>query len=140
MEEPQSILTDTFDRTHSYLRISLTERCNLRCYYCMPEYGVPLMPRPDLMNSEELFEIAKIFVEAGVNKIRLTGGEPLVRKDFPEIVSSLATLPITLSITSNGVSIDRHMEILQKHKIQTINLSLDTLVAAKFKKITFRDY
>ncbi|WP_299212375.1 GTP 3',8-cyclase MoaA [uncultured Dokdonia sp.] len=140
MKQTQNILADTFGRTHNYLRISLTERCNLRCSYCMPMDGVPLTPKPHLMTGEELFEIAKLFVDAGVNKIRLTGGEPLIRKDFPEILTHLSTLPVSLSITSNGVNIDRHIAILKSHHVSTINLSLDTLDAIKFKKITFRDY
>ncbi len=140
MIEPQHILTDTFGRKHNYLRISLTERCNLRCSYCMPVDGVPLTPNAHLMNAEELFEIAQLFVNEGVDKIRLTGGEPLVRKDFPEILTRLATLPVALSITSNGVSIDRHIDLLKACGVSTINLSLDTLDTAKFKKITFRNY
>lgn len=136
----QPILTDSFGRKHTYLRISLTEQCNLRCSYCMPQEGLPLMPKAHLMQAEELFEIAKLFVTAGVTKIRLTGGEPLVRKDFPLILSKLSELPVTLSITSNGISIERHFELLKRHGVQTINLSLDTLDREKFKKITFRDY
>ncbi|MAT90278.1 MAG: GTP 3',8-cyclase MoaA [Flavobacteriaceae bacterium] len=133
------ILTDSFGRKHTYLRISLTEKCNLRCTYCMPQEGVPLTPSKHLMNAEELFQIASLFVEEGVTKIRLTGGEPLVRKDFPELLQQLATLPTRLSITTNGVIIDRHTALLKKCHVNTINLSLDTLDAEKFKKITFRN-
>ena len=140
MKETSKHITDSHGRTHTYLRISLTERCNLGCTYCMPEEGVPLTPKAHLMNAQEVFEIAKIFVDQGVTKIRLTGGEPLLRKDFPEILSRLATLPVTLSITTNGISIDRHFDLLKTHGVKTINLSLDTLNAEKFKKITFRDY
>ncbi|WGK63982.1 GTP 3',8-cyclase MoaA [Croceiramulus getboli] len=140
MTESNRILTDQHQRIHNYLRISLTERCNLRCSYCMPQEGVPLTPKPHLMNAEELVAIAGLFVEHGVDKIRLTGGEPLVRKDFPEIISALSQLPVKLSITTNGVSIDRHLELLQNNRVETVNLSLDTLDAAKFKKITFRNY
>ncbi len=140
MDTPTNILTDTHGRMHNYLRISLTERCNLRCSYCMPSEGVPLTPKAHLMNAEEVYEITKLFVDQGVTKVRLTGGEPLVRKDFPEILTKLVSLPITISITSNGVSIDRHMELLKTCGVQNINLSLDTLDAVKFKKITFRNY
>lgn len=140
MKEIKNILTDSFGRKHNYLRISLTERCNLRCSYCMPVDGVPLTPKAHLMNAEELFEIAQLFVKEGVNKIRLTGGEPLVRKDFPEILKSLASLPVSISITSNGVGIERHIPLLKAHGVKSINLSLDTLDAHKFKKITFRNY
>ncbi|MHA7129819.1 GTP 3',8-cyclase MoaA [Algoriphagus namhaensis] len=139
MSESQNILTDSFGRKHTYLRISLTERCNLRCSYCMPLEGVPLSPKDHLMNAEEVFEIAKLFVQEGVAKIRLTGGEPLVRKDFPEILTSLATLPVQLTMTTNGVTVDRHLELLKQCGMKSLNLSLDTLDAEKFKKITFRD-
>lgn len=139
MSDSKEILTDSFGRKHTYLRISLTERCNLRCSYCMPQEGVPLLPKAHLMNAVEVFEIAKLFMDQGVTKIRLTGGEPLVRKDFPEILRSLATLPVQLTMTTNGVTIDRHISLLQECGMKTINLSLDTLDAKKFKAITFRD-
>ena len=87
MTSIKPLLTDSFGRGHNYLRISLTERCNLRCSYCMPQEGVTLTPKPQLMNAEEIFSLAALFVKNGVNKIRLTGGEPLVRKDFPDILS-----------------------------------------------------
>ena len=103
-------LTDTFGRKHTYLRISLTERCNLRCTYCMPEQGVKVSPSGTLMTSDEVFQIAKRFVDFGVNKIRLTGGEPLVRKDFGVILEKLAALDVALSITSNAVMIDRYID------------------------------
>ena len=140
MTKESNILTDSFGRKHSYLRISLTERCNLRCSYCMPQDGVPLLPKEHLMNAHEIVEISKLFVEEGVTKIRLTGGEPLVRKDFPEILKNLSKLPVSLSITTNGVGVQRHFEMLQQYRVKTINLSLDTLNKEKFKKITFRDY
>ena len=140
MKNTSDILTDSFGRKHNYLRISLTERCNLRCSYCMPQEGVPLLPKDHLMNAEEIFEITKLFVAAGVDKIRFTGGEPLLRKDFPQILEQLGSLPVNMSITTNGITIDRYMDLLKKHKVHTINLSLDTLDADKFKKITFRDY
>ena len=87
------LLTDTFGRAHTYLRISLTERCNLRCTYCMPEGGVELTKKPKLLTTEEILRLSAMFAAAGVNKIRLTGGEPLVRKDIVDIVKSLKELP-----------------------------------------------
>ena len=140
MNQTPSPLTDTFGRHHNYLRISLTERCNLRCSYCMPVDGVKLSPASHLMNAEEIYSIAKTFVKFGVDKIRLTGGEPLVRKDFPQILELLSTLNVELSITSNAVSIDRHIDLLKKSGVKTINISLDTLSAERFHTITFRDY
>lgn len=140
MESKKSILTDTFGREHTYLRISLTERCNLRCTYCMPADGIPLSPKSHIMSFEEIYTIAKEFVDNGVTKIRLTGGEPLVRKDAALIMEKLATLPIELSITTNGVIVDRFIETFKKCGIKTINVSLDSLDTAKNLSITRRDY
>ncbi|MDA9851915.1 GTP 3',8-cyclase MoaA [Flavobacteriaceae bacterium] len=140
MKKKTHLLEDRFERKHNYLRISLTERCNLRCAYCMPVDGVTLSPAANLMNANEVFEIARLFVAYGVDKIRLTGGEPSVRKDFPQIVERLSQLPVKLSLTTNAVSIDRHIPLLKASKVNTLNISLDTLNAVRFKKITFRDY
>ncbi|WP_298505350.1 GTP 3',8-cyclase MoaA [uncultured Maribacter sp.] len=133
-------LTDTFGRAHSYLRISLTERCNLRCTYCMPAAGVPLSPKAHLMTADEVYAIAKTFVDHGVTKIRLTGGEPLVRKDFREILQKLASLPVRMGITTNGITVDRFIADFKKNNLKDINVSLDSLDVQKFKDITRRDY
>ncbi len=132
-------MTDAFGRVHTYLRISLIERCNLRCTYCMPEEGVILSPRSHLMTYEEIYTIAKIFVKNGVTKIRLTGGEPLIRKDIPIILEKLSTLPVELSITTNAVIVDKFIDTFKKNGLKSINVSLDTLDAAKFKEITRRN-
>ena len=139
MTPSKTILTDDFGRKHNYLRISLLEKCNLRCTYCMPADGIALSPKASLMTADEIFSIAQTFVQNGVDKIRLTGGEPLLRKDFPEIASKLAALDVALSITTNGILIDRHIDVLKQNKINKINLSLDTLVASKFHSITLRN-
>lgn len=139
MTASKTILTDDFGRKHNYLRISLLEKCNLRCTYCMPADGIELSPKASLMTTDEIFSIAQTFVENGVDKIRLTGGEPLLRKDFPEIASKLATLGVALSITTNGILIDRHIETLKRYGINKINLSLDTLIASKFHSVTLRN-
>jgi len=139
MTASNTILTDGFGRKHNYLRISLLEKCNLRCTYCMPADGIALSPKASLMTADEIFAIAQTFVKNGVDKIRLTGGEPLLRKDFPEIVSKLSELEVSLSITTNGILIDRHIEVLKQFKIKKINLSLDTLVSSKFNSITLRN-
>ena len=139
MTPSKTILTDDFGRKHNYLRISLLEKCNLRCTYCMPADGIALSPKASLMTADEIFALAQTFVEIGVDKIRLTGGEPLLRKDFPEIISKLATLETSLSITTNGILIDRHIEALKQANIRKINLSLDTLVSSKFHTITLRN-
>jgi len=139
MTASNTILTDGFGRKHNYLRISLLEKCNLRCTYCMPADGIALSPKASLMTADEIFAIAQTFVKNGVDKIRLTGGEPLLRKDFPEIVSKLSDLNISLSITTNGILIDRNIEVLKQFKIKKINLSLDTLISSKFHSITLRN-
>ncbi|MFB9076506.1 GTP 3',8-cyclase MoaA [Flavobacterium procerum] len=139
MTASNTILTDVFGRRHNYLRISLLEKCNLRCTYCMPADGIALSPKASLMTADEIFAIAETFVKNGVDKIRLTGGEPLLRKDFPEIVSKLSELEISLSITTNGILIDRHIDTLKQFNVKKINLSLDTLVSSKFASITLRN-
>jgi molybdenum cofactor biosynthesis protein A len=139
MTASKTILTDDFGRKNNYLRISLLEKCNLRCTYCMPADGITLSPKASLMTAEEIFAIAQTFVANGVDKIRLTGGEPLLRKDFPEIVAKLSALEVSLSITTNGILIDRYIDVLKQAGIKKINLSLDTLVASKFHSITLRN-
>lgn len=134
-----TVLTDDFGRKHNYLRISLIEKCNLRCTYCMPADGITLTPKNELMTADEVFAIAQTFVQNGVDKIRLTGGEPLLRKDFPDIISKLATFNIKLSLTTNGILIDRHLDVLKQFNVRDINLSLDTLIASKFNSITLRN-
>lgn len=133
-----SQLTDNFGRVHDYLRISLTEKCNLRCTYCMPEEGVPLKPKAHFMNTEEVIGIAQVFVNQGIRKIRLTGGEPLLRKDFSEILLALSKLPVDLTFTTNGVLLDRYMDVILSAGVKSINISLDTLEEARFKTITRR--
>jgi cyclic pyranopterin phosphate synthase len=139
MKNNNNILADTFGREHTYLRISLIERCNLRCTYCMPEEGVILSPRSHLMTYEEIYTIAKTFVDNGVTKIRLTGGEPLIRKDIPIILEKLSSLPVELSITTNAVIVDKFIDTFKKNGLNSINVSLDTLDAAKFNEITRRN-
>ena len=139
MKKQNNILQDSFGRQHTYLRISLTELCNLRCNYCMPAEGIQLSPRSHIMNYDEVYTIAKTFVDYGVTKIRLTGGEPLVRRDADVILKKLATLPVELSITSNAVIIDRFIDVLKECNIKNINVSLDSLDAEKFKEITRRN-
>ena len=140
MAEVSEILKDSFGREHNYLRISLTEKCNLRCTYCMPESGVVLSPKSALMTTEEVIHFATLFAKNGVNKIRLTGGEPLLRKDFADILSALAQLPVKLSITTNAILVDRHIDTFKRCGLRDINVSLDTLNAEKFDAITKRDH
>jgi len=136
--ENLQVLKDQFGRKHDYLRISLIEKCNLRCQYCMPEEGIPLTPSKFIMNASEIESLAKIFVGMGVKKIRLTGGEPLLRKDFEDILSRLSKLDVDLSITTNGILADRFLPIFKKHQLKKVNFSLDTLKEERFKEITRR--
>lgn len=133
------MIIDQFQRQHDYLRISITERCNLRCFYCMPEQGVALTQKSDLMTYEEILQLANIFVDMGVRKIRLTGGEPLVRKEVDFIIKALGQLPIELAMTTNGVLVDRHLPAFRQAGLRKINISLDSLQAKRFEYITKRN-
>jgi cyclic pyranopterin phosphate synthase len=133
------MIEDSFGRVHDYLRISLTDNCNFRCFYCMPEEDYDFTPASRLMQPDEILAVAKIFVAQGVKKIRLTGGEPLVRKDAPLIISELGKLPVELVITTNGTRIAEMLPVLISAGITTVNVSLDTLQREKFLLITRRD-
>ena len=136
---PQSI-TDQFGRVHNYLRISLTERCNLRCFYCMPEEGIALSEKENVLTHEEIIVLTKEFVALGVNKIRLTGGEPLIKKNIEKIIRELTALPISLGITTNGILLDKYIDLFKECGVKDINISLDTLDKDKFELMTLRDY
>lgn len=133
------MLIDQHHRIHDYLRISLTDNCNLRCFYCMPNEDYHFMPHQQLMQPDEIFKIAKTFVDLGVKKIRLTGGEPLVRKDAAAIIESLGSLGVDLSITTNGTRVELFLDQLQAAGIKSINISLDSLQREKFQLMTGRD-
>jgi len=132
-------LVDSFGRVHDYLRISLTDNCNLRCTYCMPHEDMVFTPIAKLMSANEIFEIAKTFVELGVTKIRLTGGEPLVRKDARSILKQLSTLPVSLTITTNATQVHHFIDDFIEAKISSVNVSLDTFNKEKYLKITRRN-
>jgi len=134
------ILKDSFGRVHNYLRVSITERCNLRCTYCMPENGIPLTADDRLPTVDERMQIISVFKEMGVDKIRLTGGEPLVSKDLPEILDRLHQMDFRkLCITTNGVFLDRHLDKFLETGLISVNISLDTLDPGKFENITRRN-
>ncbi len=132
-------LKDSFQRKHNYLRISLTDKCNLRCQYCMPEEKMNFLSQKNLMTAEEIFNIASTFVMLGVNKIRLTGGEPLLRKDADIIMKQLSQLPAELCITTNGILVNEFIDVFKRSGIKSVNISLDTLHSGKFKEITQRN-
>lgn len=134
-------LLDTYGRTHDSLRISVTDRCNVRCFYCMPEEGVKYAPRQEILSFEEIERFARIAVSLGVNKLRITGGEPLVRKDLPVLISKLCGIPGVrdLALTTNGVLLARDATALYDAGLRRLNVHLDTLDRERFLKITRRD-
>ena len=131
-------LIDTHGRVHDYLRISLLERCNLRCTYCMPEEGIVLREKSVFMSQEELLKIATIFVDFGIKKIRLTGGEPLLKKNFAEILHELSKLPVELTVTTNGILLDKYINNLKEAGVKKLNISLDSLQEDRFNAISRR--
>ena len=135
------MLTDNHGRKINYLRLAVTDRCNLRCFYCMPEEGNNWLARTELMSWEEMLRICRVMTGMGINKIRITGGEPFVRKDIMSFLSALSALPglDQLTITTNGVLTTPLVPELKKMGIRAVNLSLDTLDRNRFLAITHRD-
>lgn len=138
---PTEQLIDSFGRVHNNLRISVTDRCNIRCFYCMPAENVQFMQRSQLLSFEEIERFVKIVVQQGVNKIRLTGGEPLVRKDLSVLVEKLAAIPEVqdIGITTNGILLAEQAADLWNAGLRRINVSLDALDPVKFQEITRRE-
>ena len=138
MASDHPILTDPLNRQINYLRISVTDRCNLRCRYCMPPEGVPLLEHADILSYEEIFRIAEISVGLGIRKIRLTGGEPLVRRGLVPLVARLAHLSglTDLSLTTNGTLLRAHAGPLRDAGLRRINVSLDTLRPERYRAVT----
>ena len=134
-------LSDSFQRPINYLRISVTDRCNLRCIYCMPSDGVSLMPHGDILNYEEIYTIALAAAELGINKVRLTGGEPLARLGLPKLIQMLARIDDIddIALTTNGLLLSRYAAELKQAGLQRVNVSLDTLKQDKFEFITRRN-
>ncbi len=139
--EKQNHLIDSFGRVHNNLRISVTDRCNIRCFYCMPSENVQFVQRSKIMSFEEIVKFVRLVVPMGVNKIRLTGGEPLVRKDIPELVKMISEIPgiKDIGITTNGILLPQYAQQLYDAGLRRINISLDALNAKKFQQITRRD-
>ena len=140
MENNSNPMQDNHGRAHNYLRISITEHCNLRCTYCMPAEGIALTPKAHLMTADEIVTIAKTFVKLGVTKIRLTGGEPLVRKEAKTIIEQLGKLGIELTLTTNGILVHEFIDTFKEAGVSTLNVSIDSLKEEKFNKITRRNY
>jgi GTP 3',8-cyclase len=133
-------LVDSFGRVHTSLRISVTDRCNIRCFYCMPEEQVMFKPRSELLTFEEITQLVEILATVGVNKIRLTGGEPLLRAELPELVQRLAAIPgiADLALTTNGILLAEQAHDLRAAGLKRLNISLDTLQEATFQSISRR--
>jgi cyclic pyranopterin phosphate synthase len=131
-------ILDSFGRSINYLRISVTDRCNLRCIYCMPPEGVPRIPHSEILSYEEIQTVVRAAAELGINMIRLTGGEPLVRAELPELVRMLSQIEgiEELSLTTNGVFLKKYALELKQAGLSRVNVSLDTLKADKFRYIT----
>ena len=133
-------LVDSFGRVHNNLRISVTDRCNIRCTYCMPE-SVRFLPRKDLLTFEEIERFVRVAATLGIDKVRLTGGEPLVRRDLPKLVAMLADVPgiKDVGLTTNGILLAPMAQALRDAGLRRINVSLDTMDLARFRELTRRD-
>ena len=140
-DDAKAMLFDPYKRKINYLRISVTDRCNLRCRYCMPEEGIPLIPHDEILRYEEILRIVRAFSEEGISKVRLTGGEPLIRKGLVDFVAKLSQIEgiEDLSLTTNGILLKDFAEDLKKAGLKRINISLDSLKRERFCQITRRD-
>ncbi len=136
MEKP--VLRDRFGRTINYMRISVTDRCNFRCVYCMPPEGIRWRPHEEILSFEEIVQVVQVAAGLGINRIRLTGGEPLVRRGLSELVRAIAAIPgiQDLSLTTNASLLEDHAQALAGAGLTRVNISLDTLDAEKFQRIT----
>jgi cyclic pyranopterin phosphate synthase len=134
-------VTDKFGRVHDNLRISVTDRCNIRCFYCMPEEGVKFMDRRDILSFEEMERFVRAAVPLGIDKLRITGGEPLVRRDLPRLMGRLAAVPgiRDLALTTNAVLLEQQAKDLYAAGLRRLNIHLDTLDRERFRQITRRD-
>jgi cyclic pyranopterin phosphate synthase len=141
MTPPRPPLVDRFDRRIENLRISVTDRCDLRCFYCIPDESIQWLPRRDLLSLEELARLARLAVESGVRKIRLTGGEPLLRRNLPVLIEQLAQLPglEDLALTTNATQLPRLAGALSRAGLERVNVSLDSLDPKTFFEMTRRD-
>lgn len=138
-------LTDTFGRVHRDLRVSLTDKCTLRCTYCMPEDAGPFLPRDKTLSGAEIERLVRIAVDHGITGVRLTGGEPLLRADLVDIVARLASIDLPtggvlpVSMTTNGIGLDRRLPALQEAGLGRVNVSIDTMQPERFHRLTRRD-
>ncbi len=134
-------MIDAFGRVHTNLRVSVTDRCNIRCFYCMPHENVQFKPRADLLSFEEMVRFVRIVAALGVNKVRLTGGEPLVRADIEKLVAQLAAVRgiDDIAMTTNGILLEEHAQKLKDAGLRRLNISLDAMSEATFQRIARRE-
>lgn len=144
VSEPR--IVDSFGRVHRSMRLSITDKCQLRCTYCMPAEGLPWLAKNELLTVEEIIRLAGVAYSAGFREFRITGGEPLIRPDVPEIVSGLRSLAagpgaadLDLSLTTNGLLLDKYAQKLADAGLNRVNVSLDTLRPERFRELTLRD-
>lgn len=136
------MLKDNFLRNHNYLRVSVTDKCNLRCRYCMPPEGVEFLPHDKILRNEDFARIIGLLINMGINKVRFTGGEPLVRNGIIDIISTARSFSpnVELCLTTNGILLNQYADDLQKQGVKRINISLDTMSRSRFLDLTGRDY
>ncbi len=134
-------LIDQLGRAHTNLRVSVTDRCNIRCFYCMPNENVRFMPRDDILTFEEIARFVRVVAQMGVNKLRLTGGEPLVRAELPELIRQLGSVPRIedIALTTNGILLAEQAQALRDSGLNRLNISLDTLDENTFRRISRRE-
>src|SRR5258707_15444717 len=131
-------LIDSFGRVHDNLRISVTDRCNIRCFYCMPETDVQFVQRSEILDFEEIERFVRIAAKLGIRKLRMTGGEPLLRRDLPVLIARLWAIPgiVDLALTTNGLLLAGMAEALYAAGVHSLNVHIDTLDRARFERIT----
>lgn len=137
-EQGRNVLTDRFGRVHDYLRISVTDRCNLRCVYCMPADGLDFLPNEKVMTDDEIVEVIHVGAKLGIRKLRITGGEPTVRKGLPDLIRRLRDIPgiEDIALTTNGIRLAEMAQELHDAGVNRINISLDSMHPERFRKIT----
>ena len=131
-------LIDLYGRRHNYLRLSITDRCNLRCFYCMGPAGVQLLDRDQILKYEEILEVVKVGAELGIDRVRITGGEPLVRNNLVWLIKAIRQIPTIkdLSLTTNGILLNEQAQELREAGLDRVNISLDSLIPATYSRIT----
>ncbi len=136
-----NLLVDSFGRLHNNLRVSVTDRCNLRCFYCMPEHDPKFMPKAELLTFEEIERVVRIGTRLGIDQVRFTGGEPLVRRELHKLIESVVRLPGVrdVGLTTNGIFLADQVQVLRDAGLKRLNISLDALDPETFRRITRRD-